>query len=552
MRTLPILLCLLLLLSCSDGGRSRHALDALEARNQSDSLLTDSALALRLADYFDRHGTANERLHAHYLLARTWADLGQSPRALDEFHKAAEQADTTNLDSVGYYYLSRVYGQMGGLLYYYELHRNALHAFRKAQEYAARCGENLIAANWLYQQSTCYYHLNQIDSMLYITEQAYSQFLSLGDTLSGNTCLGPISKDYINKGDAKRGRECLNLYRNHSLLNKQTILANENWKLLYYYLGYYYLSIGESDSALVSLYKEDEISLSNNNKALAYKGLYQSYASLNQKDSALKYATLYAETNDSNSRRSMASALLSMQYLYDYSRFKTQADRRTIEAERANTRSLLLLCIISALVIVFSSLMYFLRKRAQHLHRRLSETNRKYYETLLLYNAVKTELESQIVKGQKLESQVEEELGQLRATIAELQQDKRSPEQWGLNNDLLNSRLVLQFHKIASHGEVATDEMWNMFRKQVNARIPKFINEIMSFDYKPDLTETKIILLTKLRFLPSEISILTEMRPSPLSKRRKKLLKLLWGKEGSPEEFDRRIQALGIDEMGDF
>ena len=51
MRTLPILLCLLLLLSCSDGGRSRHALDALEARNQSDSLLTDSVLALRLADY---------------------------------------------------------------------------------------------------------------------------------------------------------------------------------------------------------------------------------------------------------------------------------------------------------------------------------------------------------------------------------------------------------------------------------------------------------------------------------------------------------------------
>ena len=110
------LFTLLAFVGCTDGDRMRRDLSLLQERNQGDSLLTDSVLAQRLADYFDRHGSQNERLEAHYLLARTWADLGQAPRALDAFHTAAEQADTTRLDSLGCHWLSRIYGQMAKLL----------------------------------------------------------------------------------------------------------------------------------------------------------------------------------------------------------------------------------------------------------------------------------------------------------------------------------------------------------------------------------------------------------------------------------------------------
>lgn len=112
-----LLLTLLLLLSCTDGERMRRELAGLQARNQADSLLTDDSLALALCDYFDRHGTANEKMLAHYLLGRTYADMGEAPAALDAFHQAAECADTTAVDC-DYSLLARIHGQTANLFYY--------------------------------------------------------------------------------------------------------------------------------------------------------------------------------------------------------------------------------------------------------------------------------------------------------------------------------------------------------------------------------------------------------------------------------------------------
>ena len=85
-----IFLVVSLLLSCTDGERMRRELAGLQARNQADSLLTDDSLALALCDYFDSHGTANEQMLAHYLLGRTYDDMGEAPAALDVYFDAQE------------------------------------------------------------------------------------------------------------------------------------------------------------------------------------------------------------------------------------------------------------------------------------------------------------------------------------------------------------------------------------------------------------------------------------------------------------------------------
>ena len=177
----------LLLAACSDGERMRSDLQSLAQRNQTDSLLTDSALALRLVDYFDRHGTQNERLEAHYLLARTWDDLGQSPRALDAFHRAAEQADTNRLDSLGYHHLSRIYGQMGELLIVNRLPYQAIASLSKASIYADRAGEHTISNIFCSHKARCFYECEEYDSVLSVEEHTTRRFLVLGDTLLANT-----------------------------------------------------------------------------------------------------------------------------------------------------------------------------------------------------------------------------------------------------------------------------------------------------------------------------------------------------------------------------
>ena len=108
--TTPLLL-LLLLTACTDSREQQLQLEELERQNRADSVMQDLALAQSLADHFDRHGTRNEQLRAHYILGRTHADRGELPQAVTAYNDAAERADTTAKDC-DYRTLSRVHAQI--------------------------------------------------------------------------------------------------------------------------------------------------------------------------------------------------------------------------------------------------------------------------------------------------------------------------------------------------------------------------------------------------------------------------------------------------------
>lgn len=84
----------------------------LNAINKLDTVFTaaHSAQAQNLADYFDRHGTPNEQVLAHYILGRTYADLGETPRAVDCYLDAVTKADTASADC-DYHTLGCAYSQ---------------------------------------------------------------------------------------------------------------------------------------------------------------------------------------------------------------------------------------------------------------------------------------------------------------------------------------------------------------------------------------------------------------------------------------------------------
>jgi uncharacterized protein HemY len=69
-----------------------------------------TATAKRLVDYYDKHGTANEKMMANYLLGRAYMDMKKWPMALQSFQDAINDADTTSKDC-DYYTLCRVYAQ---------------------------------------------------------------------------------------------------------------------------------------------------------------------------------------------------------------------------------------------------------------------------------------------------------------------------------------------------------------------------------------------------------------------------------------------------------
>lgn len=85
----------------------RAALDSINQLNRSDQPFTAKDVEPYVR-FFDRHGSPNDRLLAHYLLGRAYHEHGEAPMALQCYHDALDCADTTAQDC-DYAQLARVY-----------------------------------------------------------------------------------------------------------------------------------------------------------------------------------------------------------------------------------------------------------------------------------------------------------------------------------------------------------------------------------------------------------------------------------------------------------
>lgn len=94
--------------------RMRYDLVYAQAQNKAFVPFTTDSIVLAVAEYYDRHGSANERMMARYMVGCAYRDLGDAPTALKHLHLAAEAADTTARDC-DFPTLMRIHSQMGGL-----------------------------------------------------------------------------------------------------------------------------------------------------------------------------------------------------------------------------------------------------------------------------------------------------------------------------------------------------------------------------------------------------------------------------------------------------
>ena len=225
----------LLLLAAACGENHEQMLlqlTELERQNRADSLMQNDSLAEALASYFDAHGTANEQLRAHYILGRTYADLGNSPDALKTYHSAIDKCDTLSEDC-DFILLSKVYGQMAEVYKQYKLHRYALSANESAFHFALRGRDTLIACVFLENQVSNYCNLGLKDSALLVSSHAVRLFEAKGDTLAANSSLAPVIMIYAEREDYPEMKDLLDRYEYHSRLFEGDTLKYENQYLLY-------------------------------------------------------------------------------------------------------------------------------------------------------------------------------------------------------------------------------------------------------------------------------------------------------------------------------
>jgi len=361
-----------------------------------------------------------------------------------------------------------------------------------------------------------------------------------------NTCLGGLAYEYMQKGQYSQAAQYLELFENHSLLNEETISFYEEWKLLYYYKGYYYLKTGALDSALFYFNKVIQVSSSVNNVLLGNQGLYLTYDNMGIADSAKKYAIRYAVINDSTNKQATSSSLLSMQHLYDYSRFQHVAYVKTIVANRAMRFSMLLAFFILILLLVAIFSVIYIRQRSALVRGRIKNQYAK--------NQMRYEREQRKLEELKQQQQVDKDalqktqaaLDYLEKVLEETRKSYPNIEEWDSEENYQAIPIVNRMKTMAARGLKLSDQDWIELRQSINTLLPGFIESLCNLGYELNLKETNICILIKLGFSPTDIKNLMDMSSSSLANLRKRLLCKLFKIDGSPGKLDEMIR------MNDF
>ena len=390
MKHLLTIFVLLLALTCctteADRNRMRAALDSINGRNRSGQPFTVKDVQ-PYVEFFDDHGTSNDRLLAHYLLGLAYYDHGEAPMALQCYQDAADCADTTAADC-NYAQLARVYGQMAQVFYSQGLYPDMLFHLNKSVKYAWKGKDTLLALRNHEQEGYAYLELRDTMSAIVIFEHVSKQFKILGYTQKAAIALGGVIRPLIDVGDYDKAKDYIKMYETESGRFDSCGNIEAGREIYYKSKGLYFLYTGMLDSAECCFRKELREGKDFKNQNSAANGLTYLYQNLHRPDSLAKYA-LYAYTMlDSVYAQRSTKEVERMQAMYDYTRHQIIAQQEKERASDEKSKRQFTIALLVLIVIVASRIIYTLyeekkKKQAQYL-RNLEELEQTQTEVLQL------------------------------------------------------------------------------------------------------------------------------------------------------------------------
>lgn len=541
MKNLLLVFALLMTMLCctteADRNRMRANLDSINQRNRTNQPFTVQDVE-PLVRFFDRHGTANDRLLAHYLLGRAYYEAGEAPMALECYHDAIDCADTTANDC-DFAQLSRVYGQMAKIHCDQGLYRQQLNLTKEAAVYAWKAHDTLSALLNYEQQSVVYRNLHVVDSSIVVVEDVANMYLQYGYPSDAAIALGSIIHLLIKTGDYAKAKPYMVKYETESgLFNKQGDIVKGRE---YYYRvkGLYFLHTNVLDSAEYYFRKELRDGKDFNNQNAGAKGLAELYQKLHSPDSVAKYSQYAYDMNDSMYAQKATSTIERMQAMYDYTRHQKIAHQ---EKEKANHRFIIICICVGFIIIICLSTYIVIRE----LSRKKKDAEQKYLQSQAII-----EQAQQDISKLRLDEEVNRELiSEKEQTIREqetilkslLRQDSNS--QSVAEKGIKTTSIYKKFEQLSVVGQQPSIEEWIELEQQINHYYPGFKEFLVKHEYLLNDKQRKTCLLIRIDIKPKMISHMLAVDPSYISNIRTEMLQKLFGMSGNSKAFDKLIKNI--------
>ena len=520
MKHLLTICVLLLALTCctteADRNRMRAGLDSINVRNRSGQPFT-TADVQPYVDFFDEHGTPNDRLLAHYLLGLAYYDHGEAPMALQCYQDAADCADTTAADC-DYAQLARVYGQMAQVFYEQGLCRQQLNYEQLSVKFAWKGRDTLLALRNYEEEFLAYKGLGIMDSAIMVIEQVAKEYMALGYLSDAAISLGGIIRPLIDMGDYDKTKDYINMYEAKSGRFDSCGNIESDREIYYNIKGLYYLGIGNLDSARYFFLKEMSKGKDFNNQNAAAKGLALLYQQQHRSDSSAKYAIYAYAMSDSLYKKRTAKEIERIQAMYDYTRHQKIAQQEKEKASDEKSKRQFTIALLLLIVIVASRIIYTMyeekKKRQAQYIRNLEELEQTQTEVLQL-RAHAEEYEELIAKKEKL---LEEQSLKLQ------EQQKKSLQDHAAKDKHIKESTIYQCLQKKQFGQKLTVQELRDCRKLVLETLPEFNSLLISKQYKISMKDFNVCMLFRLGFRSKEVSNMLDITQGRVSQICSKLL----------------------------
>ncbi len=507
----------------------RWQLLCLMAQNKCDTVFSDDSLQLLLSDYFDRNGTANEKMWAYYLLGRAYSDMGDASMAQKAFHDAAEKADTFSSDC-DYWNLCRLYFQLSDLHYQSMLPKEMLNTLNLAQAYAKKAGDTISFISAIGRKALVYELTDNPDSQILCAEKASTLFLNHGQKELSYQYLSAAILPLVQKGDLRKASEYISIYEANSGYFDENNNIQEGREIYYYHKGLYYLESEKLDSAEWMFRRLLHLAQNINDVHAAHLGLRNKYRISGPVDSLAKYAILSEQFDDSLYLSNYRANLQKNEQMYNFTRYLETSHKYKIESDKRRNGMIILSLLL--LLIILTSVVFYIHNRMRHKNQLL-----EYKNTINQLYQLKASKDNELINKDK-------EIDKLTSRIKVLQSSINKDIKEDLDKILMESAIVKKIIEIVNHPQNRlTYEDWNNLDLLFEREYPNFHFTLCTM-HRLTEQEYRICQLVRLHISPSSISSLMGYDYSYATTVRKRLHLKILHKAGKPKQFDNYLYSI--------
>jgi len=536
MKHLPAIVILLLTLCCctteGERNRMRSGLDSINQRNRNDQPFTPQDVK-PYVQFFDDHGTPNDRLLAHYLLGRAYYEAGEAPMALECYQKAIDCADTTAKDC-DFAQLSRVYSQMGWVFHGQLLLSHEITSRTISKHYSIIAQDMPMAAYETELIASAYILQNKDESAYAMARCAMHEFNSLSliqDSIQASLILMHLlAKQATGLNEMKQLIDVFDTKSN--LFDKDHELHSHN-RLFYYYKGQYFEGVGHIDSAEYYYRKISYPNMSYTSQNSMYKGLLSIFTKRHVADSISKYSQLYCNANDSSIAKNDRQLTAQMASSYHYGTIQHKMHESEAKAHRASIGFFIVLVLCMAIVIA-AFVIWRKVKHQQEIKKQEIEKLEKAQTELML-------LREHANDYQDLISEKETEIYHLKNELA----NKRVLDRQNHSKQMEEIRCSAIYAELkdreAKH-KALTKDILRRGRMLVIEKLPEFNGVLMEKKYELKENDFNVCMLLRLGFKSKEISNMLDISPGRVSQIcAKTLLEIFGESDGGAAELIEKL-----------